>query len=128
MELGRCNASNHVCDGIPTQRVLQETRKLRVTIRDVRTAGACRKLRDDLAQTRKTSIDGNTLFGPLTLSTCILQSLTTSKIDKVKFAVDGNHMFSSGHCLQGDRESLVGCGRGLVLVLPLNEVQTEDGM
>ena len=68
--LGRADTSDHECMRVTSERVLQETRELRVTVRNVR-GGMRLGLRgvaeggDDVSESEKTTVDRYTLLDTL---------------------------------------------------------------
>lgn len=127
MELGRGHASDHVSDGISTQRILEEAREPGVPVGDMRSRLARRQLGDDLPEAGQSGVDGDALFGALTLSAGVLrrvrsaitgdhaatfpatdlQSFTARQIDKMQLAIHRHPAVGAAHGLHGHRESFV---------------------
>lgn len=82
--VGRTDIRNHQSLGVTTERILQQSCQLRVTIRNVRRLWV-RQGRDDVTECRQREVDLRGFLQPVSGSACLGNTLRTRKIHHVQF-------------------------------------------
>jgi len=92
--LGRRHASNHCGTRVTTQRVLQDSRQLRISVWNMPLVSlVLRQGTDYLAQAKQALVDADSFLQQLARSTSLLDSLRAGQVDEVEL---GGYLLS--HC------------------------------